>query len=289
MSKHDPIPLAATLRGDLWDAGYRPIALPTRGKAPRSPGWLNSARADPPAAVVSAPVSSELNTGVVADGLRAIDLDIEDFGAASRVHAVAEDMLGPAPCRYRANSCRRLLVYNALEGAPRKLALQGELGSVEVLGFGQQFLAYGRHPSGVQLFWRPKPLHAIPRADLSSVTEEQIGLFLAAIAPLLGAADQPACGGSGVAAPTLTAPMPTAKLRGRLQGILDKVVRTTVGSRGNVFFWAACRCAEMAVQGMLDWELAESLLLDAGRRAGLRAAAMRASLWSAYRTVTRHV
>ena len=64
---------------------------------------------------------------------------------------------GTTIIRTRENSARCLLVYRAAEGLPRKRRLVGASHTddhackIEVLGKGQQFVAYGRHPSGVEL------------------------------------------------------------------------------------------------------------------------------------------
>lgn len=62
--------------------------------------------------------------------------------------------------RVRDNSPCRLLPYRAAEGEPPKRRIAGRHGKVEVLGRGQQFMAYGRHPSGAELCWMPEPLHS---------------------------------------------------------------------------------------------------------------------------------
>ena len=108
-------------RARLWNAGYFPIALQTRGKRPLDKQWPEAARRDPPDAVVRPPSPRTLNTGVLADGLRAIDIDIEDHNIAARIEAEAIHRFGPAPVRRRGNSCRRLLLYRAAIGEPGKI------------------------------------------------------------------------------------------------------------------------------------------------------------------------
>ena len=97
------------------------------------------------------------------------------------------DMLGDTPIRCRENSGRCLLPYRAATGLPTKRVLAGELGKVEVLGYGQQFVAHGVHPSGAELYWYPDPPEVMARDALPAVTEDQVTAFLAAAASLIGA------------------------------------------------------------------------------------------------------
>jgi len=182
----DPATVAA-LRRRLWAAGYRPLAVRTGGKAPAGLAWQNRARRDPPEAAIAPADADTLNTGILCDGLRVLDIDVDDDATAGRIEALAVAWLGAAPVRCRDNSGRRALVYRAAEGEPGKRELAGTAGKVEVLGRGQHVLAFGLHPSGAPLRWRAAPLEAVQRANLHAVTEEALTGFLAAVAPIIGA------------------------------------------------------------------------------------------------------
>ena len=78
-------------------------------------------------------------------------------------------------------------MYRAAEGNPRKCTLAGLHGKVEILGRGQQFVAYGAHPTGAELGWSPRLLHETFIGKLTAVTEAQITAFLLAVAPMIGA------------------------------------------------------------------------------------------------------
>ena len=178
-------------RRALWQAGLRPVALYSlgyggegAGKRPVGLRWQERARQTPPEAAIVPPSSESANTGILSDGLRAVDVDIDDPATAAAVRALAESMLGAAPVRTRANSSRCLLVYRAAEGEPGKRSVTGTLGKVETLGRGQQFAALGFHPSGAALEWpRGRP----DSVDLPAVTEVQIGAFLDAAGAVIGA------------------------------------------------------------------------------------------------------
>ncbi|MGD0107540.1 MAG: DUF3987 domain-containing protein [Rhodopila sp.] len=184
----------SSLRERLWDAGFRPIPVynhdapgPSPGKRPWGEAWQTQARLDPPAAAVEPARPEALNTGVLCDGLRAVDLDIDNLTLAHRCRSIAIGMLGEAPVRWRKGSPRSLVVYRAAEGMPRKVSITGRSGKIEVLGFGQQFVAFGRHPEGAELEWFPGALGEEPLDSLPQVTEEAVAAFLAACAPVIGA------------------------------------------------------------------------------------------------------
>ena len=199
-ASHNPRLQAATaFRAEAWDAGWRPVALYSwdcphthltdkdRGKRPIGKGWQDRARRDPPEAADAVPDGDALETGILCDGLRVLDLDIDDGPTVANVRALAVQMLGDTIVRSRDNSPRILLPYRAAAGTPPKRTLAGSKGKIEVLGAGQQFAAHERHPSGALLRWTPggpatTPLHTVP-----AITEAQLDAFLAEAATLIGA------------------------------------------------------------------------------------------------------
>ena len=80
----------AQVRRDLWDNGHQPVPIynhdlywlheKRRGKQPVGTGWQIAARANPPACITSTPAADALNTGILCDGLRAVDIDIKGAG-----------------------------------------------------------------------------------------------------------------------------------------------------------------------------------------------------------------
>lgn len=189
---------AARLRAALHAMGFRPVAVcnhddpgPSPGKRPVGHGWQERARRDPPEAVTLAPNAKALNTGILCDRLRAVDVDCESPVIVAAICAAAERRLGVPLTRTRANSPRVLLLYRAAAASgpmPAKRSLQGAHGAVEVLGRGQQFVAFGRHHSGAVLEWQPMGPDLLPAHALPAITEEQLTAFLADdVAPLIGA------------------------------------------------------------------------------------------------------
>jgi hypothetical protein len=119
----------ASRRARLWDAGFRPVAVYTveagrrlhhdkPGKHPFGKAWQMRARRDPPEAVTAPPRLDTLNTGILCDGLRPIDLDIDNATIAHHCAQIAYTMFGEMPTRWRANSARRLLLLRAAHGEP---------------------------------------------------------------------------------------------------------------------------------------------------------------------------
>jgi Bifunctional DNA primase/polymerase, N-terminal len=209
---------ARALREELYDAGFRPVAISSpdadhrnAGKAPFEWEWQIKARQDPPEAL-RCNRRDALNTGILCDGLRALDIDVDDLALVQRIRATAIMAWGEAPMRVRDNSSRCLLLYRAAEGEPPKRKLDGKLGKLEILGYGQQFVAYGRHPSGAELRWMPEPPHLVPREQLPPVTEEQITRFFALVAPMLEAAGENLSGSA-------VKPEDTAELRALVEAL----------------------------------------------------------------------
>jgi hypothetical protein len=197
------IEAVSTVRAQVWAGGFRPVALysthithtdggdpiapESRGKRPLGQRWHERARHDPPEAVTSQPRSNALNTGILCDGLQVLDFDLGDVVIVTTLQKLAIDTLGDTIVRTRSNSPRCAMVYRAAAGEPKKRAIIGDAGKVEVLGRGQQVHAFGPHPSGVDVEWHPEPPGARVRNDIPAVTEAQVTAYLAAAAQLIGA------------------------------------------------------------------------------------------------------
>ena len=84
--------------------------------------------------------------------VRAIDVDIGDGAVSAQVRSMVEMVLGPLPCRRCGNSGKLLLAFE-MPGEFTKRILRTEHGIIEFLANGQQFIAFGTHPSGVRYEW----------------------------------------------------------------------------------------------------------------------------------------
>jgi P4 family phage/plasmid primase-like protien len=197
------------LRAELWRQGFRPVAVvnwnappirpngrrETPGKRPVGDAWEERARRDPPEAAAVAPSADALNTGILCDGLRAVDVDVEDPAIVAAIRAAAERRFGVTLTRTRATGARVLMLYRAADGQPgsrilraERIGPSGEPDKVEVLGRGRQFIAFGVHHSGAALDWEPLGPDTLPVHALPAISEDDLTAFLAEeVAPLIGA------------------------------------------------------------------------------------------------------
>lgn len=220
------------LRATLWANGFRPVPIynhdhtgPSPGKRPLGQGWREDALHDPPLCAVSPAVAHALNSGILTDGLRAIDIDVDDVSLVQAIDSAVSISFGWLPRRWRDNSPRALYLARAAEGTPRKRVVSGPKGKVEILGAGQQFVAYGMHPSGSELHWTG-PMHPrrIKVDDLKAVTEDQITVFLAQCAVILGA-EAPPKGALDAASETASEAPPRANGHAPVNGHAPRVKR----------------------------------------------------------------
>lgn len=161
----------------LLNAGYWPIDIKPGEKRPHRSGWsairlgfgdieaINKQTYDPGVGIIC---------GVPdADGwsVVAVDIDVMDETQAGVLVSWCHEFIGDAPERYGRRP-KALLVYK-YRGELKKAISGGDKGSrVEVLGTGQQFVAYGVHPdTGKEYEW-VVPLCGV--GDLTEITMDQI-------------------------------------------------------------------------------------------------------------------
>jgi hypothetical protein len=204
------------------------------------------------------PLPDATNTGILGDGLRPIDIDIENPDVAMGCVETARKMLGNAPTRYRSNSPRRLLLYRAAVGEPSKRQVVGTFGGIEVLGHGQQFVAFGDHESGANLQWEGDAPGDVKRGDIPAITEDQIGTFLDAVAAIIGYRPKETAQALQ-RVPNLRSTYRTTRgktpsefIEARVLGLLQFVNAARVGERNSSLYWAACRLVDMIRDRELD-------------------------------------
>lgn len=135
--------------------------------------------------------------GIAAGKVIGIDIDVlSDPQLAKRIEVLAREMLGDTPALRIGRAPKRLLVYRADQ------PFRGfKLPPIEVLGVGQQFIAYGIHPDTGQPYdWPLETLAEIRIDELPTITEAQAHVFAAAaialVPPELRPARLPQSGGS---------------------------------------------------------------------------------------------
>jgi predicted P-loop ATPase len=165
----------------LLAQGFEPI--PVAGKAPAVDRWSDVTLHRDQVAIWARNGKGHLNVGLRTGTLAAVDLDLYDPAVAARVYEAFVARFGEAPCRI-GRAPKRLLVYAALEPRTkinsaswiRPNPEEGEKeNKVEVLGIGQQFVAYGIHPDTHKPYqWlngslEDQELWMLPSIDLDAV------------------------------------------------------------------------------------------------------------------------
>jgi Bifunctional DNA primase/polymerase, N-terminal len=144
----------------LADFGYHPVPIKPGYKAPLLDDWQTPKSPDH-----YLPQCTRWSTGILTATCPAVDLDIRDKELVRVLIELAGDALGPSPFRVGAPP-KALLPFST--GAPfdkisgRWFALPGDNWRadgfaphrIEILGNGQQFVAYARHPRGTFYRWR---------------------------------------------------------------------------------------------------------------------------------------
>ena len=153
-----------------WD--YPAIPEKDRGKRPSEPRWQKT---------IGMPVYRDdaQNTGVLTGAVYPLDIDIEDAAIVAEIVAMAEKLFGRTIVRCRQNSPRRLLPYRIENSDARKIIIQLSCGKLEFLGRGQQFVGFGKHPSGVDYEWQGQSLDEIEIEELPIIDAAEISAFTA--------------------------------------------------------------------------------------------------------------
>lgn len=131
--------------------------------------------------------------------VRAIDIDVEDPEAVGRIEKCVRSNLANAlpPRRYRNASAKCLIAFR-LPGEMPKRILRFDGGLIEFLGNGQQFVAYGTHPSGVKYQWNWND-----HDDFPEITLVQFEKIWAALAKEFAAVQTNAASRNAVTTPAL--------------------------------------------------------------------------------------
>jgi hypothetical protein len=116
----------------------------------------------------------EAGIGIAAGQLVGVDIDVSgDEQTALRIEALAKRLLGDTPAVRIGKAPKRLLVYRAAQ------PFAGfKYPPIEILGQGQQFVAYGVHPITERPYeWPVSTLADIDASDLPVITDAQAREF----------------------------------------------------------------------------------------------------------------
>lgn len=191
------------LRQQLFANGFRYVAA-NKHKQPLETAWGDKARALTAEIIASqTPDPFLLNSGILCDGLLAVDIDIDDAALVAQIRSLARLHLGSGPERSRENTARTLLLYRAANGLPKHPDQKGvNDAKIQLLGQGigvadqkaYQFIADGKLEDGSRYTWDHSPAE-FTRDQLTVVSAESLAAFLADTAPLIGA-EKPAVSGT---------------------------------------------------------------------------------------------
>jgi len=264
-----------TLRESLWKNGYRPIAVYTKQKKPVGLKWTERARANPPEAAVSPVYPYCMSTAILCDGLRAVDIDIQDMDLALHIRNIAFELLGKGPIRTRSGTGKNLILYKALEGSPARKQVLGNNEytgcAVEILGHGRSFIGYGVHPEGMLYEWLNNiDLIRVPIDKLISVSEEKIDLFLSEISSIIKIEDHSHKFQENIQVKKSTTNTNMEKYsQVALNNIIKDLKICMKGGRNNLLNKSAIRLASLSARGWITESICRQALLDACAHNGL--------------------
>ena len=178
------------LRLALRASGYFPVPVsgpdmnvPSAGKRPLMAKWqtrcLDASIEDIARWARVEPAS--INTGLLTGVLAAVDIDVLDAVLAARIEALAVLSLGQTPLRRIGRAPKVLLCYRLVVPTDKlqspALTFTADPAEkptrVEVLGRGQQFVAFGIHPETRQPYSRSEgspltvPFEDVPELELA--------------------------------------------------------------------------------------------------------------------------
>jgi hypothetical protein len=161
----------------LIDNRYSIIPILEGTKRPGLKGWQNiKAKKEDLGNWVKN--SSYKGVGVLTGDSPAVDIDVLDPEIVKEIVTYCKEVIGPAPVRigkfpktilvYRTDKPFKKITSSIFEDS------SGNKHRVEILGEGQQFVAYAIHPDTKEPYsWPEKSVIDIPREQLSVLTEEK--------------------------------------------------------------------------------------------------------------------
>ncbi|WP_071461840.1 DUF5906 domain-containing protein [Polynucleobacter asymbioticus] len=176
----------------LYKSGYEPI--PVEGKAPKSPNWQKIKITEQQVTSWAANGAGNLNVGIRTGqgntAVYAIDLDIYIKSVAEKLSEAFQNRFGTTLMRvgqepklmllYRGKPGRKKITVTydgkTIEGSPIDAKTGKPKNSgIEILGLGQQFVAYGIHPETNRPYQWPfggldnNSIEALPEIDIDDV------------------------------------------------------------------------------------------------------------------------
>lgn len=177
------------LRLTLFRNGYSPVLA--RGKISDVAGWRTPVTSAEEVAQLTAANPTYKNTGILCGSVVAVDIDAQDPDTAAGLTEIAERLPGADIALRRVGKAPKvMLLFRATEirkkSSTAEYTVNGLKCQVEVMGDGQQIVAFGVHPETQRPYeWLgPSPLD-VPFAALPEITPEEIDGFIAEAADYL--------------------------------------------------------------------------------------------------------
>lgn len=148
----------------LLNNGYSPI--PVMGKKPALDNWREN---------IAPEGYGGYNVGILCGKIAAVDIDITDKEIAEQLKDYALQICGETT--YRIGKAPKVLLVYRSSGNRKKVSKRYDCGRIEVLGEGQQFVAFGTHPDTKRPYIWPGLMGSIldtPAASLPLISEEQM-------------------------------------------------------------------------------------------------------------------
>jgi len=178
--RYPEVPRFGTAGPALLRAGFQPI--PVNGKRPVTKKW-EEAPMHPDQIAFWACEFAELNTGLRTEDLVAVDMDIYHYEVADAVEKAFVARFGPGLKRL-GQAPKRLLLYGAKTPglkitSPVYRTMDGFEHRVEILGIGQQFVAYGIHPDSLRPYqWVGEGPLDIERWQLNVLDRDEVAQWV---------------------------------------------------------------------------------------------------------------
>ena len=194
----------------------------------------------------------EAGIGIAAGRVIGIDIDMLDSHAiALAIEALAKRMLGDTPAVRIGRAPKRLLVYRAAQPF-----CGFKYPPIEVLGVGQQFIAYGIHPdTGKPYEWPVCTLAELSPEDLPCITEAQAREFAKEAYRLIPVELRPKTLGVGLRAPQPCAELP--EQRGTYEAVQD-ALKHILNDELDYDSWVRIGMATKGALGDAGWPLFEA-------------------------------
>ncbi|MEE9271694.1 MAG: AAA family ATPase [Robiginitomaculum sp.] len=164
---------------DLLQNGYPIVPIKPGLKHPGEPNWqtmqVDKNRLDR----MLANGHAKSGAGILTGDIIAVDLDIRDVAVRDTVLVWCQTHFGNASQR-TGEAPKTLLVFRSetpltKRTTPRFEDFLGNIHQIEILGKGQQFVAYAVHPDTKEPYiWDHRPLAEMPVEDLPTITSNRI-------------------------------------------------------------------------------------------------------------------